>query len=77
VVIHSKKQKHCGLDELTVGDCWIGVSLVKSSGLILSGRVGKHTDLFLAELVASTEGKTDCKLWDTEDLFKNKEIWHS
>lgn len=66
MVIHSKKQKHCGPEELTVGDCWIGVSLVKGSGLILSGRVGKHTDTFLAELVASTEGKTDCKLWYTD-----------
>ena len=30
-------------------------------------RVGKHTDEFLAELVASTEGKTACKLWYTDD----------
>jgi len=27
-----------------VGDCWIGLSLADSSGLILAARVGKHTD---------------------------------
>lgn len=66
MVIHSKKQKHCSPEDLTVGDCWIGVSLAKASGLILSARVGKHTDEFLVELVANTEGKTDCKLWYTD-----------
>lgn len=50
-----------------MGDCWIGVSLAKASGLILSARVGKHTDAFLAELVANTEEKTDCKLCYTDD----------
>lgn len=53
--------------ELGVGDCWIGLSLEKSSGLILSSRVGKHTDQFLSELISSTEGKTDCKCWCTDD----------
>ena len=43
------------------------MSLSQSSGLILSARVGKHTDEFLAELVANTEGKTDCKVWHTDD----------
>ncbi len=32
----------------------------------LSGRVGKHTDSLARELVASTEGKTNCKEWDTD-----------
>ena len=35
--------------------------------MILSLRVGKHTDEFLAELTANTEGKTDCKYWYTDD----------
>jgi len=34
--------------------------------LILSGRVGKHTDSLAQELVVSTEGKTDCQEWDTD-----------
>lgn len=67
MVIHPKKQKQCCPNELEVGDCWIGVSLDKGSGLILSTRVGKHTDEFLAELIANTEGKTDCQLWYTDD----------
>lgn len=67
MVVHSKKQKQCELEELNVGDCWIGISLDKSSGLILSARVGKHTDQFLAELIANTEGKTNCKHWYTDD----------
>jgi len=49
-----------------VGDCWIGLSQAKDSGLILAARVGKHTDELIEELVVSTEGKTDCKLWDTD-----------
>lgn len=67
MVFHSKKQKRCEPEELTIGDCWIGISLDKRSGLILSTRVGKHTDQFLAELIANTEGKTDCKCWYTDD----------
>lgn len=50
-----------------MGDCWIGLSLAKGSGLILSARVGKHTDLFLNELLVSTEGKTNSKLWYTDN----------
>ena len=42
------------------------MSLAKQSGLILSARVGKHTDAFLADLITSTEGKTDCKVWYTD-----------
>jgi len=49
-----------------VGDCWIGLSQAKDSGLILSARVGKHTDKLIEELVVSTEGKTDCQEWDTD-----------
>ncbi len=67
MVIREKKQKHCLPEELEVGDCWIGVSLAKESGLIVTTRVGKHTDEFLTELVANTEGKTACKLWYTDD----------
>ena len=44
----------------------LGISLADESGLILSLR-GKHTDEFLSELVFNTEGKTDCKLWCTDD----------
>ena len=49
-----------------MGDCWIGLSQPKDSGLILSARVGKHTDQLIEELVTSTEGKTDCQFWDTD-----------
>jgi IS1 family transposase len=67
VVICAKKQKHCLPEELERGDCWIGVSLARESGLIISARVGKHTDAFLNELVVSTEGKTEARLWYTDD----------
>jgi insertion element IS1 protein InsB len=30
-------------------------------------RVGKHTDDFLLELLVTTEGKTDCQVWYTDD----------
>lgn len=59
MVIRTKKQQHCLPGELAVGDCWIGLTLAKSSGLILAGRVGKRTDTFIAELFVSTEAKTD------------------
>jgi len=36
------------------------------SGLILCGRVSKHTDSLAQELITSTEGKTDCKEWGTD-----------
>ena len=49
-----------------VGDCWIGLSLAQDSGLILSARVGKHTDDFIEELINSTAGKTDCLNWNTD-----------
>jgi len=49
-----------------MGDCWIGLSQAKDSGLILAARVGKHTDELIQELVTSTEGKTDCQFWDTD-----------
>lgn len=39
-----QKQKQCLPGELEAGDCWIGMSLADSSGLILAARVGKHTD---------------------------------
>jgi IS1 family transposase len=40
--------------------------LAQLSGLILCGRVGKHTDSLAIELVASTEGKSECKEWGTD-----------
>ena len=49
-----------------MGDCWIGLSLTKDSGLILSVRVGKHTDKLFEGLVTSTEGKTDCQSWEPD-----------
>ena len=52
--------------ELIAGDCWIALSLVQLSDLILCGRVGKHTDELAQELVTSTEGKTDCTKWNTD-----------
>ena len=58
MVICAKKQKQCLADELTVGDCWIAITLADSSGLILTARVGKHTDALIEALVVSTEGKT-------------------
>lgn len=66
MVFRRKKQKNCLPDEVEAGDCWIGLSLDTSSGLILSSRVGKHTDAFIEELVVNTEGKTDCQAWDTD-----------
>lgn len=53
-------------NELEAGDCWIALSLAQLRGLILAGRVGKHTDSLAQELAASTEGKTECKEWDTD-----------
>lgn len=67
MVVCAKKQKQCRLGELEVGDCWIAVSLANSSGLILAARVGKHTDELIEALVVTTEGKTDCKRWNSDD----------
>lgn len=66
MVICRKKQKHCQLEELEAGDCWIGLALAQTSGLILSARVGKHTDEFITELVVNSEGKTSCLEWHTD-----------
>ena len=62
----TKQQKHCCPQEPECGDCWIGIALAQESSLILSGRVGKHRDEFLAELVANTEGQTACACWFTD-----------
>jgi hypothetical protein len=43
------------------------MSLDRNSGLILSARVNKLTDVLLEELITSTEGKTFCKSWSTDD----------
>lgn len=53
-------------DELVAGDCWLALSLAQLSGLILTGRIGKHTDSLAQELATSTEGKTNCKEWHTD-----------
>ena len=66
MVVCTKKQKHSLPDELEAGDCWVALSLAQLSGLILSGRVRKHTDELAQEIVASTEGKTSCKEWGTD-----------
>lgn len=67
MVVCQKKQKQCLPSELEVGDCWIGISLAKDSGLILAARVGKHTDELIEELVVTTEGKTCCKRLSCDD----------
>jgi insertion element IS1 protein InsB len=66
MVILGKKQAHCLPREDLIGDAWIGLSLDRESGLILSGRVGKHTDDFLRELIWNTEGKTAATVWSTD-----------
>ena len=66
MVICPNKQKYCLPEELEAGDCWIAISLAQLSGLIWSGRIGKHTDELAAELVTSTEGKTQCREWHTD-----------
>jgi IS1 family transposase len=66
VVVCRKKLHHCMPEELVAGDCWIALSLAQLNGLILSGRVGKHTDSLAIELVASTEGNSSCKEWGTD-----------
>ena len=47
-------------------DCWMGMTQIQGSGLILATRVGKHTDEFISQLVMNTEGKTDCQQWHTD-----------
>ncbi len=63
----AKKPQQCCAQELEVGDCWIGLSLADSSGLILAVRVGKHTDELIDQLVVNTEGKTNCKRFNSDD----------
>jgi IS1 family transposase len=65
--ICAKKHQQCLPDELEVGDCWIGISLADTSGLILAARVSRHTDELIEEWVVSTEGKTNCKRWNSDD----------
>ena len=67
MLVCCKKQKQCLPQELEAGDCWIAVSLADSSGLILAARVGKHTDELIEQLVVSSEGKTACKRFNSED----------
>ena len=67
MVLCQKKQKQCSAEELEAGDCWIALSLANCSGLILTARVDKHTDALIDALITSTEGKTACKDWSTDD----------
>ena len=67
MVICFKKQKQCCAQEREVGDCPIGLSLADSRGLILTARVGKHTNELIEQLVMSTAGKTDCKQFNSDD----------
>lgn len=67
MVICGKKQKQCLPNDLEVGDCWIGLTLANASGLILAARVGKHTDALIEQLVLDTEGKTNCKQFNSDD----------
>lgn len=41
--------------------------MADSSGLILAARVGKHTDELIEQLVVSSEGKTACKQFNSDD----------
>lgn len=66
MVICRKKQKHCLAEELEAGDCWVALSQAQLSGLILSSRIGKHTDSLAIELMNNTEGKTECSEWHTD-----------
>ncbi len=58
------------------------MSLAQLNGLILCGRVGKHSDSLAIELVASTQGKTNCTEWHTdgwkgyERVLGNYEVEH-
>lgn len=54
------------MNEKQAGDCWIGITQADDSGLIISARVGKHTDKFISELVVNTEGKTHRSTWHTD-----------
>ncbi len=67
MVVCAKKQKQCLPDELEAGECWIALSLANCSGLILAARVGKHTDELIEELIVTTQGKTDCQRWNSDD----------
>lgn len=40
----------------------MALSLAKDSGLVLSGRIGKHIDELAQALIVNTEGKTSCHL---------------
>ncbi len=64
-------------DELETGDCWIALSLAQLNGLILSGRVGKHTDKLALELVASTESRTDCQEWHSDGWQGYERVLHT
>ena len=37
--------------------------------------MGKHTDKLIEELVVTTEGKTDCKQWNSDDWGAMNEFY--
>ncbi len=43
--------------------------------MILTGRVGKHTDELAAELVHSTQAQTNCKEWHTDAWGGNERVF--
>lgn len=52
----------------------MAIALANNSGLTLTCRVGEHTDSLLDELMSSTEGKTDCKNWNSDDWEGDERI---
>lgn len=43
------------------------LSLANTSGLIIAARVGKHSDTLIEQLVTNTEGKKNCKQFNSDD----------
>ncbi|BDM77177.1 hypothetical protein AM10699_00510 [Acaryochloris marina MBIC10699] len=65
MVLCQTKQKYYEPKELSVGDCWRALSLAKDSDLVLSSRIGKHTDEPAQALFENAEGKTAYHHWQT------------
>ena len=62
----ASKQKNCLEEDITRGDCWIGIAQAKASGLILAYKVGKHRDKFIEEIIINTEIKTESNILFTD-----------
>jgi len=58
-----------------MGDCWIGLSQAKDSGLILSARVGKHTDELIEELVTRRGRGALSRGQGEKSLCRSPAIW--